>query len=101
MAVVTCTLEHAWQQLPLSCDLAVLWQRHLSPAAAALQVHGSSRIADGVTAEEIGMLTQLRHLKDLELNQCAPPLQLMSLSSLRAALQRCWTRVPSTVAAQG
>jgi hypothetical protein len=46
----------------------------LSAVAAAPQVYGSTRIPDGTAAEEIGMLTQLWGLKDLELNQCAPPL---------------------------
>jgi hypothetical protein len=44
-----------------------------SPVAAAPQVYGSTRVPDDIAAEEIGMLTQLRGLKDLELNQCAPP----------------------------
>jgi hypothetical protein len=43
-----------------------------SPVAAALQVWGSSRVPDAIAAEEIGTLTRLRDLKDLELNQCAP-----------------------------
>jgi hypothetical protein len=41
---------------------------------ASLQVYGSTRVPDDIAAKEIGMLTQLRSLKSLELNQCALPL---------------------------
>jgi hypothetical protein len=37
-------------------------------------VYGSTRVPDDIAAEEISMLTQLRDLKDLALNQCASPI---------------------------
>jgi hypothetical protein len=41
--------------------------------APAAQVWGSSQVPDAIAAEELGTLTRLRDLKDLELNQCGAP----------------------------
>jgi hypothetical protein len=41
---------------------------HSLTVAAAPQVYGSTRVCDDIATEEISMLTQLRGLKDLELD---------------------------------
>jgi hypothetical protein len=67
--------NRAKQQLPpVSAPPPMIsWKLHPpSPAEASLQVHGSSRVGEATGARQLGMLTCLGYLKDLELNQCAP-----------------------------